>query len=397
MKFLMTSVASQLAQSMISLIATLVFARQLAPEEFGYLSAFWLAWMLLMSLLRSVYGEQVLVRGNSHESSLGYADFAILIMPLGLLVCYAIVALINKPSLYAGVLFIALFVLSDALRYVQLTDSASASGNSILLVADVLRSCIAILALILQWTASSSFLPIGLVCAAAVVWVLIGVARNGGVSIARAIRFARGSGEFEKNILTQFLLGTGLAQSVPYLALLGFGPASLGALRLGQSLLSPITLLTTALQPRMLVSLAGRKAAVSPRRYLVLLILVFCGLACALGAATVTLFDPVSNILVPSEYRTAVGGILMPLVILLSTSVVGQPGGAMIRVLRLGRISLAGQISGMVATVVLALIALQFTFLHFVWALCVGGIITVASSYFLLFVHLRNLDESGNS
>lgn len=397
MKFLITSVLSQLGQSLNSLAATLIFAHHLQPASFGILSAFWLAWMLLMSLLRSVFGEQVLVRGPAHHSSVGYIDFVLTLVAVALIGSVAAVLLSRNLVILPGLIYVAMFVASDAARYAKLSTSAEGASSRSLIVADGLRFVVTVAALVLLWVLDTSDLAVLCVCIAASVSLFLVRGVEGRLSLKRGWRYIRSAGAFEKQLIIQFLLGTGLAQSAPYLALLSFGPASLGALRLGQSILSPVTLVTTAFQPKLLVSMAAVGNLRSFRQSLIHAMWIFTFIACSLGVLVFSSFDAISDLILPTEFQQAVQQILLPIVVLLSLSVVGQPGGAAIRVLRLGQVSLVGQLIGVVVTIALAVMTLQASFTLFVWALAIGASTTVTASYVLLFLHLRMPRSSGDS
>lgn len=394
MKFLVSSVASQLTQSVLSLTATLIFAHSLTITEFGTLSAFWIAWMLMMSLLRAVFGEQVVVRGADHEDSIGFADFAVILVACGLLLSALLMWILRSFEITLGLMFVAGFVLSDALRYVELARNSNHGRSSTLLAGEFVRLSLASCALVTLYGFDRKDISLGLISLAAIIWVLIGIRRNYGISMTRAYRFICRSGDFERAITVQYLAGAGVAQAVPYLALLGFGPSALGAIRLAQSLLSPITLLTTALQPKLLMFFGQFHKTAILSRHLRRAIFLFSLASAIMAVLSWLIFPVVAHPLIPDAYRSDTGAVLIPLLVLLAFTVIGQPGGAVIRVLRLGRLSLTGQLVGVAVTIILALVALHFSLVQFAWALSLGGVTTVIGSYILLSSYLRKSDRS---
>jgi hypothetical protein len=69
--------------------------------------------------------------------------------------------------------------------------------------------------------------------------------------------------------------------------------------------------------------------------------------------------------------------------------VMSLPGGAVLRVRRLARVSFLGQMIGTVAGVGFAMAGLMAGPVGFAWALTAGALATVLASYLLLLQRLR--------
>lgn len=384
----LSSVYSQLSQSCLSLIATVAFAHVLSPTAFGILAVFWLSWMLWLSMNRSVFSEQLLASSVSDDVRNGYRSFVLLWLGAGTLASVTAASFFQIWELLAGVSYIALFVGSDAARYYVMSApphrQKGLSRPIGMIIFDSLRLMLAFAALLAALADWHSALPSALLNVSAGLWILpLATGPFGSIWNATA-HYLQSRGNFERALSAQFILGTGVSQTAPILATIPFGIAALGTLRLTQSLLSPITLLTTALQPTVIRALAARKGKKKVRQTLLVLILTASLMGAILAASALFVLYSFGEHFVPVDQVDAVKDIAIPVSVMLAVAVIGQPGGALIRVRRMAGPSLKGQLIGSLVTIALCLVAMQLTFQHFVWALAIGSIVTVGTTYLLM-------------
>ncbi|WP_323960944.1 hypothetical protein GC088_04650 [Arthrobacter sp. JZ12] len=385
----LSSVFSQLAQSALSLIATILFARLLSPSTFGILAIFWLIWMLWLSMNRSVFSEQLLASAASTRARRGYKSFVLIWLTAALTISLGASLPFGDVALLGGVTYIAFFVGSDAARYYVMAATGGRRGGFYgaagILIVDVLRLLLALGALLTAFAGAPTALTLTLVNMSAGIWILCLIDSRQSFSLRLARGYVGGLGKFERAISLQFILGTGVSQAAPAIALLPFGFASVGAIRLTQTLLSPITLLTTAFQPTVIKLFAARKADEQGLRRLLLGLIASALLIGVLLASTaVVTVNLFGEEFIPAQYVDLVREICLPIAVMLAVAVVGQPGGAIIRVRRLGVESLRGQVIGSFTTLALCIAAAPFTLTHFVWALAAGSITTVCVTYALM-------------
>lgn len=383
---------SQLGQAAVSLLTTLTFVRILVPTEFGVLTAVWSVWMLLMSMNRTVFGEQLLAQTRDQTTRHGYLDFGFLWSFLGVVVTGFVAVLIGMPHLVPSLVCVSLFVVSDMVRYGEMARTSTVAGVRGLLVPfELLRLLLSGLALATSLWALPSYLPTILALMSALVWVVIGLRVNGIPHFARAAHFIRKKEKFEGLMMIQFLTGAGASQVTPLLALHAFGAAQFGGIRLAQSILSPMTLLTSAFQPNVIRYFASKSGSRGVARRLISTIAISVGVASAMTLVAWLAILNFGSYLIPSSQASIVNSLLLPTIILLSLVVVGQPGGAVIKVHRLGVASLWGQIVGTCATLSFCLLAVQYDIQMFVWALAAGSACTVGGTYLLIAITLRSM------
>ncbi|MEV8133627.1 hypothetical protein AB0O54_21110 [Pseudarthrobacter oxydans] len=384
--------ASQVLQSASSFLMTLGFAHFLLPQEFGILSGIWLVWMLVLSMNRTVFAEQLLAQGVGHSSK-GYAEFSVLWISSLLIVTGIAVVGVQAWSVLPGAVFVALFIAADSIRYWTMATgelrvfAVRTSLTALELVRFLLAAGFLWLSLGfplvpgLAWTA---LLP-------GIVWLIPAMPGFRRLRYRHAWTYLRRRGTFEAFMTTQFLTVTAASQLLPMLALPAFGAAQFGGLRLTQSLVSPAALVGTAFQPA-LIALFAEKTA---RRQRVRLLLgavagfsLFSGLIVAGGILGVEL---TGHYWIPEGQHDAVDDLLLPSLVAVAFIVVGQPGGALLRVLRWGGLSLAGQAGGVAAGIILVLVVLgrdEASITLFAWALSGGQAVTVILTYALIFLRL---------
>lgn len=385
------SFASQLGQAGASLVLTLTFSHLLEASDFGVLAAFWAIYMLFMSLNRAVFGEQLIAQSDDIEMRHGYLDFGFLCSSIGLVLAVGIACMLGNFDIILALISVGLFVASDVVRYGEMAGGRGAvTRRFVLLPIEFIRLAFGLLALLLALSGEAPLWSVGFACLSSATWVVFGLAVEGLPRMSRAIQFLRRKQKFERLMTAQFLVGTGLSQAVPFLALSAFGSASYGSIRLAQSVLSPMALVTSAFQPSLIRLYANRKKSGGLARAVV----VTVGLSLVVGVAmTLVALSAVAflgRFVIPAEQIDAVHRILMPTAVLLSLVVVGQPGGAIIKVFRFGGISFLGQTIGITVTVVLSLLAIHQSIEVFVWGMAVGSATTVTSTYLLLVFGLRH-------
>lgn len=390
------SILSQLGQAASSLMLTLTFSHVLDPVAFGILAAFWGIWMLLMSMNRAVFGEQLIAQSEDALLRHGYLDFGFLWSSAGLILAVSVACLLNAFAVIPALVCVGLFVTSDMVRYSEMSGGrALASQKFVLLPVELIRLMAGLIALCLALTDVSAPWPTVFAFLASVTWVVFGLVTEGMPKVSRAVAFVRRREKFERLMTLQFLTGTGLSQAIPFLALSAFGAANFGAIRLAQSVLSPMTLITSAFQPSLIRLYASRKSAGG----LAKIVAATVGLSLAVGgvmtAVALVGISFLGKYLIPPEQVDGVMKILLPTAVLLSLVVVGQPGGAVIKVFRFGGISFLGQAIGIVVTLVLSIFATSRNIEVFVWALAVGSATTVTATYLLLAFGLSRTNRRG--
>jgi hypothetical protein len=290
------------------------------------------------------------------------------------------VLVFGQFALLGGVLAFAAFSASDGVRYAWMAISTS-KDRVILLAIDLVRmlSAAAALAVVPFSTPAAGALAVF----AGAIWLGVGSLRYGRPRMTTLLAFLRTRGAFEVAMLTQFLVGTGVGQLVPVLALWAFSAGVLGQLRLAQTLLTPASTLAFAFQPVLLRVYANGTAAGDRRRTLRLL-----GAAAAGCALLVPIGVPLAGLFVVAVLGTrgaAVMPFLLPAAVAVTSAVLSLPGGALIRVRRLTRASMAGQFVSAGATILLGVAGLAGGPVVFAWALACGTLAGVAASYVVLF------------
>ncbi|MDV2976880.1 UNVERIFIED_CONTAM: hypothetical protein Q9R71_06820 [Actinomycetes bacterium ARC8] len=391
------SVLAQMAQAAVSLLTTLTFVRLLSPTDFGILTAIWSIWMLLMSMNRTVFGEQLLAQRDDGQARHGYQDFGFAWATVGIALSVLIPVLTGAMALIPGLVCVAMFVVSDMVRYGEMARRDSLEFPKALLPVELVRlalSALAFAAVLLQLHPACS---VSLALASSSIWIFLGIRLNGLPQLGHAWRFIRNKEKFEGLMVLQFLTGAGASQITPLLALHAFGAAQFGGIRLAQSLLSPMTLVTSAFQPTLIRFYASRKNSGKIAAVLVVTILGSAAIAACMTVLALWAIKTFEALVIPETQRSVVESILLPMVVLLGLVVVGQPGGALIKVLRMGGASFWGQAVGSCVTLFLCVVAAQQNIQAFVWALALGSASTVLGTYLLIgitLIHLRNRSGS---
>lgn len=391
--------ASQVCQSLLSFLVLLVYVNSLAAGQFGVLAAVLLIWAVLMSLHRAVLGEQLIAQGLSHPSSTGYLDFVHLWALAGTLATAGILIAMNSPEAIFGAIYAVLFAASDAVRYWLLAarSSRALTPRSSMVIVEVSRVLLAGLALLVTLENGPSWLSGLLTLLAGGAWLLLSISRRPTLNLTRCLRFVRSKQRFEILVTLQFLLGTVLTQTLPFLALGSYGAAAFGSIRLGQSLLSPIALLTTAFQPALIQRYSSSPTA-DFRRIFAISFLAALVVGAVMASISIAAIWTWGDSFLPLDQIETVESLIIPLAVLVAMVVVGQPGGAIIRVRRLGNVSLWGQLIGVVISLIVCFLALPVGLVAFTWAMAVGAASTVGASYILLWVSLnREARDGGNA
>jgi hypothetical protein len=378
------AVGGQLLQAATSFLLTLVFAHALPSADFGALVVYSLVFVLLMTIFRTVLGEQVIARPSAADVR-AVGQLALLSGAAYLGVASVLVLLLGQLALLAGVLTFAGFAASDGVRYAWMA-LASSRDRVVLLVVDLVRAASAAGAL--AFASSVPILGDALAVLAGTAWLAVGLARYGFPRARPLLAFVATRGVFEVAMLTQFLIGTGVAQFLPVLALWGFGASVFGDLRLAQSIVAPVATLASAFQPAVL-TLYARGAGGQDDRARMARLLALSAVACILllplGLAIASAL--VGSVLGPRG--VSVAPFLVPAVVAVAGGVMSLPGGAVLRVRRLARVSFLGQMIGTVAGVGFAMAGLMAGPVGFAWALTAGALATVLASYLLLLQRLR--------
>ena len=384
-------IASQLTQSGSSFLLTLVFSKTLNPADFGLLSGLWLVLTLVMSMNRSLFGEQAIANRLKNFDQDGLDDFVTLNVISGALVPPLALFLLFPSNLTSNLIFasicVSVFTSSDLARYLFLAElSAEKIGRqepkrliTLTETARFLGTALAFVFVLYGHFGVATFCALG----ASLGWIFIFLAYRGGFSVKKTFQYLSHLGGYEAYMALQFAMLTSVSQLLPLLAGFKFGLVALGNLRLAQSLLAPGVVLASAVQPQLIRHFLSTQGHQSPK-----LSLRFSAAFAFFGAlATATIVFVVYQ-LVPGLYSASMSvpirALLLPVALGLAASFAGQPGGAFIRAYRLGKVSLLGQFLGLSVTVILALATLQSSVYTFALALSAGSLSTVVFTYSLL-------------
>ncbi|RDV08114.1 hypothetical protein DXK94_21080 [Arthrobacter sp. RT-1] len=384
--------ASQVLQSASSFLMTLGFAHFLLPEEFGILSGIWLVWMLVLSMNRSVFAEQLLAQGVGHRSK-GYAEFSALWISSLLVVTVVVIVWMQAWSVLPGSVFVALFMAADSIRYWTMATGELRffAVRTSLTALELVRFFLA--AGFLWLSFRFPFVP-GLAWTAllpGVVWLVPAMPGFRRLRYRHACTYLRRRGKFEAFMTTQFLTVTAVSQLLPMLALPGFGAAQFGGLRLTQSIVSPAALVGTAFQPALIALFAEKTARHQRVRLLLGAIASFSLFSGLIVAGGVLVVELTGHYWFPEGYRAAFDDLLLPSLVAIAFIVIGQPAGALLRVMRWGGLSLCGQAGGVAAGIILVLVVFgmeEASITQFAWALSGGQAVTVILTYTLIFLRL---------
>lgn len=385
--------AGQLSQSAVSLLITLALAHAFSPTAYGWISVIAIVLALVMSMNRSVLGEQLLATVGGKGSFDGYWIFQRYL--------FAILSVVTLPTAFLllglnGALaawFFVTFVASDAFRYALFAGAGGLSLRAIAVV-DMLRAVTALLCLGASLAFDETLGVVVLAIASNLPWLVFAFVlyRPAKVSMRR---YLSSLGRYEMLISAQFLIATSATQCLPIVSLGFSGPTIIGAIRLTQSLLNPIAVLGLAFQPT-LIGLLSRQSirdAVSLTKRLVLGALLIAG-TIVIGAVLAQ--DYIVERMVPRDMAEYVNNVWIPIAVVTVAVIVGQPGGALIRVLKLGGTSLYGQVVGAVcAYTSLAVLVLRPAPDDLALAIAAGAITGVISTYAALVYSLRGPYDPG--
>lgn len=372
---------------------TIAFSLALDPNDFGICAAFWLALTLITSAVRAIFGEQLLAHPST-EDQIGLTSLAGLNTVLFVAAISVTVLAIGRLDLVLAVLSFGLLAGSDPIRYVRIAQADNLSPF-VLPGLDLLRGGISLLA----WVAALAGVGAWAIGAIAMVVGGLGFVTSWrGATLRRAIRYVKSRGAFEVALSAQFALSTAIGQLLPMLALGAFGPALFGQIRLAQTYVSPAMTAASAFQPMMIQAIAknasrGPHPRTSLVRPIALLLAVGTGTLAAVLVATFLWLEP-------NDQPDIIAALIVPACVASLAAIVGQPGGAIIRVRKLGWISLNGQIIGAVVGLFACVVALDAGVIAFAWALASYSVATVVATYFLLVVSVlksrarRNTDEN---
>jgi hypothetical protein len=359
-----------------SFFLTISFSIVLNPSDFGLVAAFGLALALVSSAIRAVFAEQVLV-ATDREQFAGLTALTLFTTATAIVTSGAILQSLGQFHLFLSVLPFVLFAGSDPIRYVRLAQQDSLSLVQLPGI-DMLRGCFAFAACLVASHGGS---------VTAVQGVAIAVGAMGfitdwrGAGPTAAWRYLRSRGAFERLVLIQFVVSIGVGQLLPTMAIGAFGTAAFGQIRLAQTYVGPAATIASALQPGLIRGFVrserdgvGRGNVARTVGIMFSVGLVITGLVLAVA----TFFGG------PSVPDTALllaagsGGLV---------AIAGQPGGALIRVRRLGAVSLGGQVIGALVGFGLAVSTIQLGAHLFAWSLAGYTAATVVATYILLFIY----------
>lgn len=369
-----------LSLAAVNFFTTLSFAAALSPRDFGVVAAVAVGATLLSSAVRAVLGEQMLADATEADRS-GLTSFALGFTFLLVALSLTISLSLNVGGIFFSTLPFLLLAAADPIRYVRLSNEDSLSIYALPGV-DALRAALAFA----TWAyAQSGGALVGVQSALLAVGLLGYITNWRGVSTSAASVYLRSKGSFEKLILLQFALSIALGQALPLLAIHAFGAASFGHIRLAQTFVSPATTVSSAFQPGLIRNL-GRTEASHQTRSLVRLtaLMLVGGIAVLLALNFLVRLGafgegPATELVVAASVGVA-------------ATIVGQPGGALIRVRRYGAISLAGQAAGGSVGLLFALLTYDKGLLAFAWGLAGYSVATVAITYLLLLRKIRRTE-----
>lgn len=386
------NVASQLSQSGVSFFAILALAHIFSSYEFGIISVISIVVMLAMSMNRSVLGEQLLATIEVGDRIDGYWKLQRLILcVMTALVFLAVFGFVGLDGFVACWFFVS-YAASDAMRYALFTGIGGWKLRSIASV-DLIRLVFAGAAALVSWTTQVGSVALALLILSNAPWIVYSLffyrARRSTIR-----QYLAGLGKYEALISLQYLLATGATQCLPIVAIAFVGPEVLGAIRLTQSMLNPLAVLALSVQPTLIALLARRTAESAIRMTYRMFALAL------LGAALVTVIAVASrsllvDTLVPPDMSELVTAVWIPVVVSIVAVIVGQPGGALIRVLKLGGLSLAGQVLGTIAAYASLMLVIAIAQpVQISLSIALGSTVSVLGTYLLLFA--RNSRAKGS-
>lgn len=381
------SAGSQITQAALSFIAIQVLSRTYDTRAFGLVSISLLLSTLWLSLHRAAFGEQLIARLGAN--SRGYNSFVAAWGVTAILLVSICTLLSRQGELLPGILYGVLFAVSDGFRYSSIAGDAKSGFVSRLLRIDLLRLTIGLASLVVDVTVRNGDLAVVILLMSCIIWPALGFSRVGSFPSLRA--YLRGLGRFEVLVVVQYVVATGVSQCLPLFAVPRLGVEAVGSLRLAISITSPLSLMTTAFQPALLSRYAAESTLAAQRRFLVRTLTWILALAPVLVIALYLGLYTVRDEVIVHAQQAAVLTVLLPAVISTVLVPIGQPGGALIRVRRLGKTTLFGQLAGVLVGLPLCLAALLWGLEAFAWALTISSTVTVLTTYVLLGLAVRQL------
>jgi isoprenylcysteine carboxyl methyltransferase (ICMT) family protein YpbQ len=348
--------------------------------------------MLILSFNRSVFAEQLISQGLSSIRSKGYGSFIFAWTAVLLAISSWAAVVMGLNSAIPGILYIAGFVASDAVRYWVMAHLEEEWTHSpyLLTYNEGLRCVASGLFYVLTKVYPEAYALVWVAVLIGWLWPVSAIFLFDRLRFSDTWAYLKNKSRFEIFMAVQYLTATGAAQLLPLTALPVFGTSAFGGMRLAQSSLAPLALLGSALQPSAIKSFSklSRPSRVGRQLLRALAIYFAVSVVSALGAWTVV--QTTAEHWLPADQVDTVRSVSLPIIASLALVLVGQPGGAVIRTMRLGALSLAGQLFGISWACVSALYVFSNSgnLLNFVWALSGGTIATVVGTYVLLFVKL---------
>jgi hypothetical protein len=385
------TVLSQILQSAANFVATITFARVLDLQAFGIVATFWLVWTLVMSANRAIFGEQLLT--GAVDGVTGYVQFSLMLFLVGSPISIvALLALQGEWQLVLPVMFGVGFACSDGVRY-----AAFAARWSSILKVDSVRVTLAAIGFLVSLSSDSHLAASIIMTCSTLPWLVLGLLRVWGSDLRAMISYVLARGTFEIQMAFQFAITTLLSQALPLLMLPRLGPAAFATIRLAQSFANPAATLLAAFQPELIRRFSRIVEPSGHLRDLRKVGAAWVGLALLLSCFGFVMAWFLLPALIGQEKSDQVSALLLPAFAGVLFVASGQPGGALIRCLRLGSISLTGQLMGLAISLVAILVALhEQSVVGTAWALALGSAATVVISYVLLFRYLMATRSRGS-
>jgi O-antigen/teichoic acid export membrane protein len=364
---------TMLSLAAVNFFLVVGYSQILSATDFGIASVFWLSFTLITSASRAIFSEQVLAQPSDAVRA-GLLGVAVAMTCLFVTGAVIALASLGRLDLLAAVLPLALLNGSDPVRYVRMSRSGHLSWLA-LPGLDLARAGIAVTFWCLAVLDAPSAI---LVLAATSAGALGFLARWRSASLVGVVQYVRSRGRFEALMGAQFVVAIVIGQLLPILALAAFGPAAFGQLRLAQTYVSPANTVAGALQPTLIGSLSRASAQKASGLAKSMGLMIGVGLAALVGALTFAM------LMSRAEISSSFQPLLVPVAISALAAILGQPGGALIRVRRQGGISFIGQVIGAVVGLIACVAAAAISLQAFAWGLTIYSSATVLSTYLLL-------------
>lgn len=375
-------------QAFANLLLLLGAARGLAPADFAYVSIAWMWYAVLLTALRTILSEQVLV-ATARQRPMP-ADQVLLAGGTVIGGSFLATSLAGLLVVTPGIVAIAVssagmaLLINDSVRYFAI----SAQRYRSLIVADTVLSTIVLFGFAVAQIRGE------------VVWVLAGPVGGAILSILvlKGIRvpsfgclaeLLREMGGFLYWVALQVFVINLVSQLTSVLSIPIAGAAVFAGLRAVQAMLAPLSTPVVAFQPLMFAAFAKMDAP--PRtltiRYFAwffVVTAVFLPLG-LVGSRTAEQWIPA----VLGDGYTSFAPLVLPVVLTLGMVYVALPGGVHMRVLRLGRELVGAQLSSIaVGAVAVTVMTSSFGIAGAAWGLLLQSLASVGLAYWLLLRHL---------